>query len=151
MPASASGSEPNYFCSMLQLALAVFPNRTLVLGRSSKLAPISVNPDPATAARNPSAGNPDRARPGWCCPASRHPDIPSPVPAVVSGYPNPTRMQGPSGMLHHNRRRRPYTNNYLRVGRTNTQRKPAYRDQQAFPDRHQDLHPIRNRCSAATA
>ena len=56
------------------------------------LTPISVDIDIAPAARNPATGNPDSARPRWVGPVSRYPDIPTPVPAVVSRHPDPSRM-----------------------------------------------------------
>ncbi len=104
-----------------------------------RLAPISPDPNPAATARNPSAGHPDCARPGWRRPTSRHPDIPSPVPAVISGNPHPPCVQCRSRTLHNDRGRRPHTNYYLRACRADAQRDPAYRDQQAFPDGHQNL------------
>src|SRR5579859_5552704 len=118
-------------------------------GEPPGLAPISVDPDPAPTARNPSAGHPDGARPGRRRPASRHPDVPSSVPAVVSGYPYPTRMQCPSRSFQDNGRGRPDTNDDLRACRADTQRDPAQRGQQTSLDGHQIT--LRNCLRAKTA
>src|SRR5271156_2106238 len=120
MPASAGGSRLDFL-------------------RVLRLAPISLDVDPATTARNPSAGYPDCAGPGWRCPTSGNPEIPSPVPAIKSGYPYPTRMQRASRTLNDDRRGRPDTNNYLCVCRANAHRGPAYRHEQASLDGHQNL------------
>jgi hypothetical protein len=128
MPASAGGSR-----------LRFLPEPELL-----SLAPISVDVDPATTARDPAAGDPDCARPRWRRPASRNPDISSSGPAVISGYPYPTRMQSTSRTFNNHRGRGPDANNYLRVGHTHTQRDPAYRDEQAFLQRHQKPPPCDN-------
>jgi hypothetical protein len=110
------------------------------------LAPISVDVDPATTARDPSAGDPDCARPGWRRPATSNPDIPSSGPAVISGYPYPTRMQGPSRTFNNHWWRGPDANNYLRVCCTHAQRDSAYRGEQTLLERHQNLR----ECQLAT-
>jgi hypothetical protein len=106
------------------------------------LAPVSGDPDVAPAAGDPSPGNPYRARPRRLGPVPTDPDIPSPVPAVISGHPDPARMQRRSWALDNNRRRGPSANNDLRGCRAYAQANPAYYDEQAFSDPHETLRKI---------
>jgi hypothetical protein len=67
-------------------------------------------------------------------------------------------MQCPSRTLDDDWRRRADTNDYLRVCRAHAQRDPAYRDEQAILQRHQNLRDCqlattaytKRRCKATT-
>src|ERR1700722_19311637 len=106
------------------------------------LAPVSGDPDVAPAAGNPSPGNPDRARPRRLGPVPAYPDIPSPVPTVIAGHPDPARMQRRSRALDNDCRRRTSVNNDLRGGCTYAQANPAYCDEQPLSDSHKTLRKI---------
>jgi hypothetical protein len=100
------------------------------------LAPVSGYPHISPAARNPSPGNPHRARPWRLGPVPTYPDIPSPVPAVIPGHPYPACMQRRTRALDNHRWRRTPANNDLRCGCTYGQTNPAYYGEQAFSDSH---------------
>ena len=79
------------------------------------VSPMSVNPNVATGSISPVAGNPVRVLVWRIRVRSRNPDIRMPVPAVISGLPNPARMF--MGWWWNNlvvRRRGPDTNVNLR-------------------------------------
>jgi hypothetical protein len=106
------------------------------------LAPVSGYPHISPAARNPSPGNPHRARPWRLGPVPTYPDIPSPVPTVISGHPDPACMQRRSWALDNNCRRGTSVNNDLRGGRTYAQANPAYCDEQPLSNSHETLRKI---------
>src|ERR1700678_1623733 len=116
--------------------------RSAVSSFVDALAPVSSDPDVAPAPGNPSPGNPDRARPRRLGPVPTYPDIPSPVPTVISGHPDPACMQRRSRAFDNNSRRGPSVNNDLRGRRAYAQANPAYCDEQPLSDSHETLRKI---------